>query len=80
MTGLAYDMALIAKPWGFEPAAITTKVSVWQGDMDTNTPPAMGHYLADTIPACRKHILAGRGHFLTFTHASDILRTLTDNN
>jgi len=77
MTGPTYDMAVIARPWGFEPAAITADVSVWQGDMDINTPPAMGHYLADTIPACRQYILAGCGHFLAFSHETDILRTLS---
>lgn len=78
MTGPAYDMALIASPWGFEPAAITTGVSVWQGEMDLNTPLAMGRYLAETIPACRKHIIASHGHFLASAHEMEILQALLD--
>ncbi len=76
MAGPAYDMALIAGPWGFEPAAITTSVSVWHGEMDLNTPLAMGRYLADTIPACRKHIFADYGHFLASAHETEILQAL----
>ena len=80
MVGLAYDMAVISRPWGFAPAAITANVSVWHGEMDLNAPPAMGRYLADTIPACRKHIFADQGHFLAPAHEKDILQTLSDNN
>lgn len=79
MTGPAYDMAVIARPWGFEPEAITVSVSVWYGEEDVNTPPAMGRYLADTIPGCRKRMLGGYGHFLAFAHATDILQALAGN-
>lgn len=64
MRALAYDMALLASPWGFEPAQITGSVSVWYGEQDVFTPPAMGHHLAQTIAACSRFPSPHQGHFL----------------
>jgi len=79
MEGLAYDMAVVADPWGFDPAAITADVSVWYGEKDVNIPPAMGRYLADAIPACREHALPDDGHFLAPAYEAQILRALSGN-
>jgi len=76
LTGLSHDMALIARPWGFDPAEIRANISVWHGTQDNNTPLAMGEYLGATIPACRTHFFADAGHFLAFTHGRKILQTL----
>jgi len=77
MDGPAYDMALVAQPWEFNVIDINANVSVWHGELDSNTPLAMGQYLAETIPDCQKHILPGCGHFLTFAHEKEILCALT---
>lgn len=77
MLGMAYDMSLIARPWGFEPAAIGASVSVWHGEEDINVPSAMGAYLARTIPGCKRQILAGYGHFLAFARDREMLATLS---
>lgn len=76
LTGFTYDMSLIARPWGFDPAEIKVEVSLWHGEEDINTPLAMGHYLANTIPQCQAHFVPEAGHWLMFAHSRDILQRL----
>jgi len=77
LTGVACDMSLIARPWGFDPAAIKTEVALWHGEQDVNVPLAMGQYLANTMPRCTAHFLADAGHLLMFTHGREIFQLLT---
>lgn len=77
LTGFAYDMSLIARPWGFDPADIDVPVSLWHGEDDLNAPLAMGRYLADTIPRCQADFMPGEGHWLMFAHSRAILQRLT---
>lgn len=72
-SGLAYDMALIARPWGFDPADIETEVQLWHGESDLNTPVSMGRYLQARLPNCKAHFLAGAGHWILFSHYRQIL-------
>ena len=74
--GLTQDMRLVCGPWGFRPEDIRTRVVVWQGEADPNVPPAMGRYLARTIPKAQAHFVPGAGHFLGFSHWADILESL----
>lgn len=76
LEGFAYDMSLIARPWGFDPAGIEVDVSLWHGEEDINTPLAMGHYLANTIPQCQAQFVPDAGHWLMFAHSRDILQRL----
>lgn len=78
LRGFAYDMSLIARPWGFDPADIDVPVSLWHGEDDLNAPLAMGRYLADTIPRCHADFMPGEGHWLMFAHSRAILQRLTD--
>ena len=76
LKGFAYDMSLIARPWGFDVREIKATVSLWHGGKDINTPLAMGRYLADTIPQCQAHFLPDEGHWLMFAHGKEILQSL----
>ncbi len=78
--GLAYDMSLFARPWGFDTTEIKVKVSLWHGEEDINTPLAMGEYLATTIPQCQAHYVPGAGHWLMFAHDQEILQHLADES
>jgi len=77
LAGFAYDMSLIAQPWGFDPAAIKMEVCLWHGAQDINVPLVMGQHLATTIPRCQAHFLPDAGHFLMFDHWKEILQELT---
>jgi pimeloyl-ACP methyl ester carboxylesterase len=74
--GLVHDMALCARPWGFRLEAIRRPVDVWQGEADTNVPPAMGRYYARTIPNARAHFFPGEGHFMFLNHVPEIFGAL----
>ncbi|MEJ2754923.1 MAG: alpha/beta hydrolase [Gammaproteobacteria bacterium] len=77
MHGMAFDMALLANHWGFEPEQIKGSVSVWHGEQDVFVPVEMGRYLAKTIPDCQQYIVPDQGHFLVSTYQTQILRLLS---
>jgi pimeloyl-ACP methyl ester carboxylesterase len=71
------DAKLYVQPWDFFLEKITMKVHVWQGEVDQNVSPAMGHYLARTIPNCQAHFFANEAHLSMFyNHKEEILDTV----
>jgi pimeloyl-ACP methyl ester carboxylesterase len=73
--GSWYDSLLPAR-WPIPLTDIQTKVYLWQGEQDVSVPPAMGRYLAATIPDCEAEFIAGAGHFWIFEHLDQILAKL----
>lgn len=63
--GAAWDMALLVRPWGFDPAAIQTPVALWHGEADMTVPVANGRYMAKTLPDCAATFLPGQAHLST---------------
>jgi pimeloyl-ACP methyl ester carboxylesterase len=74
--GVVHDMAVCARPWGFRLEDLRLPVDVWQGEADTNVPPAMGRYLAQAIPNACAHFFPGEGHFIFVNHIQEIFTTL----
>ncbi|HEX6606960.1 MAG TPA: alpha/beta hydrolase [Chloroflexia bacterium] len=74
--GVVGDIAVLAHPWGFNPAAIRRPVYLWHGVADRNVPVAHGRYLAATIPACRATFCPAEGHELLYDHWPAILDAL----
>lgn len=75
--GVTMDKILTMKPWGFKLEDITIEVHLWHGEADKVVPPAMGHYLANTIPNCCAKFIPEEGHFsLLPNHAQEILEAL----
>jgi pimeloyl-ACP methyl ester carboxylesterase len=60
--GWVDDDLAFTRPWGFELAAITTPVALWQGSEDLMVPLAHGRWLAAAIPVARARELDGEGH------------------
>jgi pimeloyl-ACP methyl ester carboxylesterase len=75
-SGIRWEMAMLANPWGFRLQDIDMEIHLWHGEQDVRTPITMGRYLANTIPNCRATFLAAEGHDLFFQHWRDILSTL----
>jgi pimeloyl-ACP methyl ester carboxylesterase len=56
------DDIAFTRPWGFDLAAISVPVSIWQGSDDLMVPQHHAPWLASAIPGAELHILNGEGH------------------
>lgn len=74
--GAAWELALLARPWGFRLEDIAMEVHLWQGEADVNVPVAMGRYLAGAIPNCRARFYPGEGHLLAVHRMEEIQAVL----
>jgi len=75
--GVAWDATIIARPWGFRLEEIAMPVYLWHGGADTMVPPAMGRYVAKTIPNCVARFYPDEGHIsLLANHLEEVLQKL----
>jgi len=74
--GVAQDLRVLTRPWGFDLSAITAPTRVHQGDADTTVPPHHARRYAEAIPGAQLQIHPGDGHFSIFSHPADILAPL----
>jgi len=72
--GLALELILLTRPWGFGLGEIETPVDIWHGDEDRSTPLVMAQAMAAAIPHSRATYLPGEGHFLLVRHWKEILQ------
>ncbi len=73
------DSAMALLPdWGFTPQQVQLEhISIWHGLADRVMPVAPQRLLAEQLPHCTAHFIAGEGHFsLIVNHAGYILDTL----
>ncbi len=76
--GLRDDSLAIARPWGFDVAAIGVPVSVWQGRHDRMVPFGHGAWLADHVPGARRHLYEDEGHLTLVAQLDRIVDDLLD--
>jgi pimeloyl-ACP methyl ester carboxylesterase len=76
LRGVAFDLAIAMRPWGFPLGEIRCPFFIWHGDDDRSTPIAMAKYLAQSIPHCRTTFLPGEGHMFFYDRWPNILRQL----
>jgi pimeloyl-ACP methyl ester carboxylesterase len=74
--GLADDAVACARPWGFDPGAVTVPTYLWHGTADRTIPLAWARHLASRLPNCQPTWLPDEGHFMLFTHWSAILSSI----
>jgi pimeloyl-ACP methyl ester carboxylesterase len=68
------DDLAFAKPWGFDVAAITVPVLLWQGRQDLMVPASHGEWLAAHVGNVEPHISDEDGHLtLAVTRRGEIL-------
>jgi pimeloyl-ACP methyl ester carboxylesterase len=67
------DVTLERRRWGFRLEDIKVPVHVWHGDADRNVLIANGTHQANTIPDATFHRVPDEGHWLIFSHFTEIL-------
>jgi pimeloyl-ACP methyl ester carboxylesterase len=75
--GVVQELALISRPWGFDPGNIRVPLQLWHGEADITVPVSMGRRHAQQIPGCDAYFLPGEGHFsVLIGYIQDILKLL----
>jgi pimeloyl-ACP methyl ester carboxylesterase len=74
---VAYDRALLLRPWGFPVSEVPRPVRLWQGSADWQAPLVGAQYLAAVMPTAELRVVPRGGHLHAFDHASEILGDLT---
>ena len=60
--GYIDDSLVFCKHWGFKPADIRSRVTIWQGDLDLMVPFTHGQWLIKHIPNGKGMLEIGHGH------------------
>jgi len=72
--GVAWEGAMLARPWGFSIDAIRCPVMLWHGEADREVTVTMARRLAARLPTVRTWFLPEEGHFsLPVRHQRAIL-------
>lgn len=71
--GYARDTLLAMGRWPFDLGRVTVPAELWYGELDHGHSPDQGATLAGRIPGARRHLVAGVGGALLWTHAEVIL-------
>jgi pimeloyl-ACP methyl ester carboxylesterase len=78
--GVAQDLRVLTRPWGFQLGSITVPTSIHHGDADTTVPPRHARLYAKAIPGAQLQHYPGHGHFSILAAARDMLAPLADNS
>ena len=74
--GVALDLKLEARPWGFALQDISMPVHVWHGEQDKLVPVEQGRIQAKTIPNAIARFFPNEGHTLGVNQAEDLIGTV----
>ena len=74
--GVAQDLRVLTRPWGFELGSVTVPASIHHGDADATVPPEHARLLAEAIPGAQLQLYPGHGHFSILGAARQVLAPL----
>ena len=74
--GVAQDLRVLTRPWGFELGSVTVPASIHHGDADATVPPQHARLLAEAIPGAQLQLYPGHGHFSILGAARQMLAPL----
>ncbi len=74
--GVADDYGALARPWGFDLAAVHVPVAIWQGEDDQLVAPSTALALARRLTNATVTLVPNTGHLLIFEHAQEILGSI----
>jgi pimeloyl-ACP methyl ester carboxylesterase len=74
--GVAQDLRVLTRPWGFDLSSI--KVPTWlrHGDADTTVPVEHARLYAEAIPGAQLQVYPGHGHFSLLSRPQEIIAPL----
>ena len=72
-SGVARDLYILSRPWGFDLRDVRSPVYLWQGTADRNVPPSMGRAMETALPNCRARYIDEAGHLLGRQHLDGLL-------
>lgn len=74
--GVAQDLRVLTRPWGFDLGSIKAPTWVRHGDADTTVPVKHARLYAEAIPGAQLEIYAGQGHFSILSQPQEVLAPL----
>jgi len=74
--GVAQDLRVLTRPWGFRLGSIRVPTWIHHGDADTTVPLQHAQLFAAAIPGARLRLHPGQGHFSILAAADEIFATL----
>lgn len=75
--GVAQDLRVLMRPWGFELGSVIVPTSIYHGEADITVPPQHARLLAEAIPGAQLRLYPRHGHFSILDVAEDMLAPLT---
>jgi len=76
--GVAQDLRLLTRPWGFDLGSITAPTSIHHGDADATVPVEHARRYAESIQGARLQVHPGQGHFSILSEPQDMLAALAE--
>lgn len=76
--GVAQDLRVLTRPWGFDLGSIKVPTLIRHGDADVTVPLRHAQLYAEAIPGAHLHIHRGDGHFSILGAARELLAPLAD--
>lgn len=77
--GVAQDLRVLTRPWGFDLGSITVPTLIRHGDADTTVPLQHARLYAEAIAGAQLQIHRGHGHFSILGAARQLLTPLADS-
>ncbi len=74
--GVAQDLRVLTRPWGFDLSAIKAPTWVRHGDVDSTVPVQHARLYAEAIPGAQLQVYPGHGHFSILSRPLEILAPL----
>lgn len=69
----AQEIAMFARPWGFDLAEISAPVRIWHGTADVNVPVAIARAVHAAVPGAHAHIVEDEGHMIGAARRDDLV-------
>ena len=74
--GVAQDLQVLTRPWGFDLGSIKVPTSIRHGDADTTVPLQHARLYAEAIPGAQLQVHRGHGHFSILDATRQLLAPL----